>query len=210
MDATVIPSTYALAVIDGGGIPVILPPEDDSVDIISAIDGLVISGGPDIDPSMYGADLDPDTLDTYPKQDRREIGLIKASIEADLPVLGICRGMQIMCVAEGGSMHQHLPKTSGHESHGSWNGAFSDHEVTFEQGTEIQRIMGECVSVNSTHHQGVRDSGGLKVTGRANHDGLIESVTYEHLKFFHGLQWHPERMNQYQMYAALVNAARGS
>ncbi|MBP03620.1 MAG: gamma-glutamyl-gamma-aminobutyrate hydrolase [Euryarchaeota archaeon] len=210
MDATVIPSTYALAVIDGGGIPVILPPEDDSVDIISAIDGLVISGGPDIDPSMYGADLDPDTLDTYPKQDRREIGLIKASIEADLPVLGICRGMQIMCVAEGGSMHQHLPKTSGHESHGSWNGAFSDHEVTFEQGTEIQRMMGECVSVNSTHHQGVRDSGGLKVTGRANHDGLIESVTYEHLKFFHGLQWHPERMNQYQMYAALVNAARGS
>jgi putative glutamine amidotransferase len=118
--------------------------------------------------------------------------------------------MQIMCVAEGGSMHQHLPKTSGHESHGSWNGAFSDHEVTFEQGTEIQRMMGECVSVNSTHHQGVRDSGGLKVTGRANHDGLIESVTYEHLKFFHGLQWHPERMNQYQMYAALVNAARGS
>jgi len=210
MDATVIPSTYALAVIDGGGIPVILPPEDDSVDIISAIDGLVISGGPDIDPSMYGADLDPDTLDTYPKQDRREIGLIKASIEADLPVLGICRGMQIMCVAEGGSMHQHLPKTSGHESHGSWNGAFSDHEVTFEQGTEIQRMMGECVSVNSTHHQGVRDSGGLKVTGRANHDGLIESVTYEHLKFFNGLQWHPERMNQYQMYAALVNAARGS
>jgi putative glutamine amidotransferase len=210
MDATVIPSTYALAVIDGGGIPVILPPEDDSVDIISAIDGLVISGGPDIDPSMYGADLDPDTLDTDPKQDRREIGLIKASIEADLPVLGICRGMQIMCVAEGGSMHQHLPKTSGHESHGSWNGAFSDHEVTFEQGTEIQRMMGECVSVNSTHHQGVRDSGGLKVTGRANHDGLIESVTYEHLKFFHGLQWHPERMNQYQMYAALVNAARGS
>ena len=159
---------------------------------------------------MYGADLDPDTLDTYPKQDLREIALIKASIEADLPVLGICRGMQIMCVAEGGSMHQHLPKTAGHESHGSWDGAFSNHGVTFEKGTEIHSVLGDSISVNSTHHQGVRDSGGLKVTGRANHDGLIESVVYEHLKFFHGLQWHPERINQYQMYAALVNAARSS
>ena len=210
MDATVIPATYALAVIDGGGIPVILPPEDGATEIISAMDGLVISGGPDIDPSMYGADLDPDTLDTYPKQDKREIALIKAAIKADLPLLGICRGMQIMCVAEGGSMHQHLPKTPGYESHGSWNGAFSDHEVTFKPGTEIHRVLGDSILVNSTHHQGVQDSGKLKVTGRASHDGLIESVVYEHLKFFHGLQWHPERINQYQMYAALVDAARSS
>ena len=103
MDATVIPATYALAVIEGGGVPIIIPPEDDATEVISVIDGLVISGGPDIDPSMYGDDLDPDTLDTYPKQDMREIALIKAAIEADLPTLGICRGMQIMCVAEGGS-----------------------------------------------------------------------------------------------------------
>ena len=107
-------------------------------------------------------------------------------------------------------MHQHLPKTPGYESHGSWNGAFSDHEVNFEHGTEIHRVLGDSISVNSTHHQGVRDSGSLKVTGRANHDGLIESVVHEDLKFFHGLQWHPERINQYQMYAALVNAARSS
>ena len=140
----------------------------------------------------------------------REIALIKAAIEADLPTLGICRGMQIMCVAEGGSMHQHLPKTPGYESHGSWNGAFSDHEVNFEPGTEIQRVLGDSISVNSTHHQGVRDCGNLKVTGRANHDGLIESVVYDHLKFFHGLQWHPERINQYQMYSALVDATRSS
>ena len=106
MDATVIPATYALAVMEGGGIPVILPPEDGAIDVISAIDGLVISGGPDINPSMYGAELDPDTLDTYPNQDRREIALIKASIDADLPVLGICRGMQMLNYWSGGKLNK--------------------------------------------------------------------------------------------------------
>ena len=95
------PATYSIAIVQSGGIPVILPPDDRMPDVIHALDGLVISGGPDIDPSMYGAELDPNTLDTYPLQDQREKMLIEAAIETDLPILGICRGMQMMCVVEG-------------------------------------------------------------------------------------------------------------
>ena len=210
MDATVMPATYSIAIVQSGGIPVILPPDDRMPDVIHALDGLVISGGPDIDPSMYGAELDPNTLDTYPLQDQREKLLIEAAIETDLPILGICRGMQMMCVVEGGHMHQHLPNTNGYESHGSWNGGVSDHHVELVPGTLVHSELGPKVSVNSTHHQGVENAGSLVVTGRASHDGLIEAVEKPSHRFFHGVQWHPERINQFQMYSALVRAARGS
>ncbi len=210
MNATVIPAAYSIAIIESGGVPVILPPEDEVPDVLAALDGLVISGGPDIHPMNYGEELDPDTLDTYPQQDRRELALIRAALEWDLPTLGICRGMQMMCVALGGKMHQHLPKTPGHESHGSWNGGTSEHEVELIPGTLIHREFGKTVSVNSTHHQGVYDPGELTVVGRAVHDGLIEAVEKTDRRFFQGLQWHPERISQFQMYSALVRAARGS
>ena len=182
LDAVVIPTTYHKMVSRCGGIPILIPPGS-STEIIDNIDGLIISGGPDISPEIYGQENGKFTIETYPEQDASEIALIKSAIKNDLPLLCICRGFQLLCAIHDGSLHQHLPQTDGYEEHGGWDGNVTEHGVNIIEGSRLEEIMGDKITVNSTHHQGVKDPGSLRVTAFSSHDGLIEAVEIEKLSF---------------------------
>ena len=206
--AAILPSAYVSAVERAGGIPMIIPPAGDMTVLLEAIDGLIISGGPDVSPEQYGQKPEPMTVEFYPNQDETEIGLISEALERDLPLLGVCRGMQILSVAHGGSLHQHLDNTPGHEGHGGYDGISTEHSVIVEENSLLCSLMGTSFSVNSTHHQGVSDPGSLSISAVAGHDGLIEAVERRDKKFCLGVQWHPERYGHDLLFAALVEAAR--
>jgi len=187
----------------------IIPPAGDMSNLLESIDGLIVSGGPDVSPSRYGQEPGPMTKEFYPEQDETEMGLISSALEMDMPILGVCRGMQILSIAHGGSLHQHLDDTPGHEGHGGYDGVSTDHDVIVEKDSILAGLMGTSFTVNSTHHQGVADPGTLAVSAIAEHDGLIEAVERRDKKFCIGVQWHPERKGHHLLFAALVEAARG-
>ena len=206
--AAILPSAYVSAVERAGGIPMIIPPAGDMTVLLEAIDGLIISGGPDVSPEQYNQHPGPMTVEFYPNQDETEIGLISEALERDLPLLGVCRGMQILSVVHGGTLHQHLDDTPGHEGHGGYDGTSTDHSVIVEQDSLLCSLMGESFSVNSTHRQGVSDPGSLTISAVAGHDGLIEAVERRDKKFCLGVQWHPEQYGHDLLFSALVEAAR--
>ena len=206
--AAILPSAYVSAVERAGGIPMIIPPAGDMTVLLEAIDGLIISGGPDVSPEQYNQHPGPMTVEFYPNQDETEIGLISEALERDLPLLGVCRGMQILSVVHGGTLHQHLDDTPGHEGHGGYDGTSTDHSVIVEQDSLLCSLMGESFSVNSTHHQGVSDPGSLTISAVAGHDGLSEPVERRDKKFCLGVQWHPEQYGHDLHFSALVEAAR--
>ena len=210
MDAAILPSTYTSAIERAGGIPILIPPSSFSTSILDKISGIVIAGGPDIDPSEYGEEPYSSTASYYPEQDSSERALIEEALDRDLPMLCVCRGMQLLSIIHGGRLHQHLDNTPGFEGHGSYDGQSSEHAVTTNDGSKISSLMGSQIIVNSTHHQGVSNAGSLMVTAHANHDGLIEAVERPDLKFCIGVQWHPERMggNHDILYSELVKSAR--
>lgn len=206
--AAILPSAYVSSVERAGGIPMIIPPAGDMTVLLEAIDGLIISGGPDVSPEQYNQHPGPMTVEFYPNQDETEIGLISEALERDLPLLGVCRGMQILSVVHGGTLYQHLDDTPGHEGHGGYDGTSTDHSVIVEQDSLLCSLMGESFSVNSTHHQGVSDPGSLTISAVAGHDGLIEAVERRDKKFCLGVQWHPEQYGHDLLFSALVEAAR--
>ena len=187
----------------------IIPPAGDMTSLLDSIDGLIVSGGPDISPANYNEEPGPMTTEFYPEQDYSEMGLIERALERDMPLLGICRGMQILSVAHGGRMHQHLDTTPGHEGHGGFFGKSTEHGVVVEGDSQLAGIMGDSFTVNSLHHQGVSDAGSLDVSARADHDGLIEGVERRDKKFCIGVQWHPERKGHDLLFSALIQAASG-
>ncbi len=207
--AAILPSAYISMVDKAGGVPMIIPPAGDMTILLDSIDGLIVSGGPDISPANYNEEPGPMTTEFYPEQDYSEMGLIERALERDMPLLGICRGMQILSVAHGGRMHQHLDTTPGHEGHGGFFGKSTEHGVVVERGSQLASIMGDSFTVNSLHHQGVSDAGSLEVSARADHDGLIEGVERKDKKFCLGVQWHPERKGHDLLFSALIQAARG-
>ena len=207
--AAILPSAYISMVDKVGGVPMIIPPAGDMTILLDSIDGLIVSGGPDISPANYNEEPGPMTTEFYPEQDYSEMGLIERALERDMPLLGICRGMQILSVAHGGRMHQHLDTTPGHEGHGGFFGKSTEHGVVVERGSQLASIMGDSFTVNSLHHQGVSDAGSLEVSARAEHDGLIEGVERKDKKFCLGVQWHPERKGHDLLFSALIQAARG-
>ena len=207
--AAILPSAYISMVDKVGGVPMIIPPAGDMPMLLDSIDGLIVSGGPDISPANYNEEPGPMTTEFYPEQDYSEMGLIERALERDMPLLGICRGMQILSVAHGGRMHQHLDTTPGHEGHGGFFGKSTEHGVVVEGGSQLASIMGDSFTVNSLHHQGVSDAGSLEVSARADHDGLIEGVERKDKKFCLGVQWHPERKGHDLLFSALIQAARG-
>jgi putative glutamine amidotransferase len=183
----------------------VLPPDGSDADVLGMLDGLVLAGGADLDPEWYGAPAEPLT-DTRPARDAGELLLTRAALDADLPVLGVCRGMQLLVVAAGGRLHQHLPDVLGHEKHRPAPGVYGSQPARFTDGSRIAALMGDDVEINCYHHQGVADPGTLTVTGRAD-DGLPEAVEDPARRFVLGVQWHPEVTRDERLFGALVRAA---
>ena len=214
--AHVLARSYSDQVQRAGGLAVLLPPDpragDDPEPWMDLLDGLIITGGADIDPAAYGAEPHPLTQGTVPERDAFEIALARAAMERDLPLLGVCRGMQVMNVARGGSLIQHLPDDVGHEDHRRVMGTFdnADHDVRLAAGSLAERVAGETIhATKSHHHQGVDGIGeGLDVTGWATIDDLPETIEDPSCGFALGVQWHPEADDRSQLIAALVEAAR--
>jgi putative glutamine amidotransferase len=214
-EAMLLPRAYLDAVQEAGGLALILPVDpavmDDPGQLLARLDGLVLAGGADIDPHCYGEDPHPETVGTVPERDAFEIALVRGAIERDMPVLGICRGMQLINVARGGTLLQHLPERFGHEEHrrvpGSFDGA--DHDVTLSEGSLAARAAGELVhATKSHHHQGVDRVGeGLLVTGISAFDGHTEAIEMPAQTFVLGVQWHPEADPASPVVGALVAAA---
>ncbi len=208
--AVLIPDRYVSAVLDAGGLPVVIPPDaavaGRPLDVVRRLDALVISGGPDIAPARYGARRHPRTEPSWPVRDESELALARAAADADLPLLGICRGMQVMVVAAGGSLHQHLPDVVGDDRHRPDDGA--THPLRCVPGSLAARILGTERAVSSDHHQGVADPVTLHVTGRVD-DGTIEVVEDPSRAFMLGVQWHAERDDDRAVLHALVESAGG-
>jgi putative glutamine amidotransferase len=207
--------TYPAAVQRAGALALVLPPdpaaETDPDPLLDHVDGLLLAGGADVDPASYGAMPHPETGLTWPERDRFEIALARRAIERRLPVLGACRGMQILNVALGGTLQQHLPDVVGTDEHRHTPGLFGDHEVTLEPGSLAARAVGsERSTVKSHHHQGVADLGdGLVATGWSPDDRLIEAIELAGDAYVLGVLWHPEEDEASRVIASLVEAARG-
>jgi putative glutamine amidotransferase len=204
--AALIPWNYVNKLQAAGATVVILPPDADNHDAISRLDGLVMAGGADIEPARYGAAHQEGTDKPRVERDASELGLYRAAREANLPVFGICRGLQIMAVAHGGSLHQHLPDVVGNTLHRDAPGTFNNHGATFTPGSLIADLVGTTeVTVNSSHHQAVDSPGDLTVTGYAE-DGTIEVCEDPSAEFVLGVQWHPEFSNDEQVSENLFRA----
>jgi putative glutamine amidotransferase len=216
--AVLLPHNYVQAVQRAGGLALMIPPDPDLAgepqQVLDLIDGLLLAGGADIDPSCYGQKAHPETVDTVPERDVFEIALARAAIERDIPVLGICRGMQLINVACGGTLVQHLPERVGHKEHRRVLGSFdgSDHDVVLAEGSLAAGAAGEVAhATKSHHHQGVDRLGqSLIVSGVSSLDDLPEAVELRNRRFVLGVQWHPEADPASNVVGAFVEAARES
>ncbi|MEA2233903.1 MAG: putative glutamine amidotransferase [Solirubrobacteraceae bacterium] len=215
LPAYLLPRSYVDAVQRAGAMALLLAPDpaltEDPDEVLDRIDGLMLAGGADIEPAAYGADAHAETIGSVPERDAFELSLVRRTLERDLPLLAICRGMQVMNIAYGGTLHQHLPDLLRHHEHrrvlGSFDGA--DHDVRLAPGSLAARATGENVhAAKSHHHQGVDRVGeGLLVTGWSQIDDLPEALEVPGNRFALGVQWHPEADETSRLIGALVAAA---
>ncbi|MGZ3463455.1 MAG: gamma-glutamyl-gamma-aminobutyrate hydrolase family protein [Gemmatimonadaceae bacterium] len=215
--SAVLPAGYVDAVRRAGGLALMIAPEQELVadpdELLDRVDGLIISGGVDVDPSAYGAEPHPETKGCTPERDVFEVALVRRAVELDMPVLGVCRGMQVLNIAYGGTLLQHLPETFGHHEHRRVPGNFdeADHDVRLVPNSLAAAAAGELLhTTKSHHHQGVDVIGeGLVVTGRSAIDELSEAIELPDRRFVLGVQWHPEADERSRVIGALVQAAAG-
>jgi len=211
MPAAVLPHGYLDGVVAAGGVPVLLPPVGDvTADLLSRVDGLIVAGGADVDPVHYGAARAPATSPPRPDRDLSEHLLIEAAIANGVPLLAVCRGMQLLNVVLGGTLHQHLPDVVGNTDHLPTLGVFGRVPVKVLPDTRLSAIVGSEVDVHCHHHQAVDVLGvGLVPVAWAG-DGIVEAVELPDPEFVLGVQWHPEEDGvDRRLFEALVSAARG-
>ena len=206
--AALIPFAYVRAVERAGGRALLVPPDDDGVEeTLDALDGLILSGGNDVDPAAYGAEPHAATGGVRPERDRGELALLEGALARDMPVLAVCRGSQLLNVARGGDLVQHLPDVVGDEKHKHTPGTFADHDVALEEGTRLKSLLGDRAPVKSHHHQGFGRLGdGLRVAAHAE-DGTIEAVEDPGRRFALGVLWHPEAGEDMRLFEELVREA---
>ena len=207
--AVLVPYDYVRMLEAAGARPLVVPPSTDAVEeTLDVLDGLLISGGPDLDPALYGADAHEATDEPRTARDAGELALLTAALERDLPVLAVCRGSQLLNVARGGDLVQHLPETIGHEGHKHEPGTFSEHGVEVKAGTRLGSLVGGHAPVHSHHHQGFGRVGeGLVETAWAD-DGSLEGIEDPTRRFALGVLWHPEAGEDTALFEALVDEAR--
>jgi putative glutamine amidotransferase len=209
--AALVPHAYVDHVLAAGGIPVIVPPAATSTPemlgaLTERLDGLILVGGPDLDPAGYGQDPDPLSQQPAPERDAAETALLLRMRQQSRPVLGICRGVQVMAVAAGGQLIQHLPDTLAHEGHSPEPGVYGEHAVSILPGSQLHSILGPDSRVSSYHHQGLADHPGFVATAWAP-DGTVEAIEDPDLPFCIGVLWHPEVGTDPRLFRALIAAA---
>lgn len=209
LPAALIPLDYVDAVERAGGRALLIPPSEDGVEeTLSVLDGVVFSGGADVDPGMYGADAHPETDVPQARRDAGELALLQAALERDLPTLAICRGFQLLNVARGGDLIQHLPEEVGNDVHKQVPGEFAVHPVEVREGSRLGSIVGATPEVTSHHHQALGRLGDGLVESAWAADGTLEAVEDPSRRFLVGVQWHPEASEDAALFEALVEQAR--
>jgi putative glutamine amidotransferase len=211
LPAALVPLHYVESVHEAGGRALLVPPSDDAIDeTLDVLDGLVFSGGIDIDPTRYGAERHPATDPAQAHRDEGELKLLEAALARDLPTLAICRGFQLLNVLRGGDLIQHLPDEVGHEGHRETLGVFSQHPVEIRAGTRLESILGpRHGAVRSSHHQGVGRVGVGLVESAYAEDGSLEAIEDPSRRFALGVLWHPEMEDDdKRLFEALVVEAR--
>lgn len=208
--ADLLPADYANSVEKAGGVPVLLPPlasEEAARIALSRVDGLLIAGGADINPARYGQEPDPHVTFWQDDRDAWEMWLLAEADHQRLPTLGICRGMQMMAVAAGGSLVQHLPDFIGHNGHGGTEAGYSSTDVTVEESGRLAGLVAGRLTVPSHHHQAVAEHPGFRIAAQ-DADGVTQAIEADGDRFAVGVQWHPETADDLGVFQGLVVAAR--
>jgi gamma-glutamyl-gamma-aminobutyrate hydrolase PuuD len=208
-DSALVPADYVRAVEVAGGRPMLVPPSENAVEeTLDVLDAVIFSGGSDLDPGTYGQEPHPETKGVVADRDRAELGLLEAALARDMPVLAVCRGSQVLNVALGGDLVQHLPDVVGHDDHKHTPGEYADHEVELVEETRLGALLGDHAPVKSHHHQGFgRLGAGLREAARAE-DGTVEALEDPARRFALGVLWHPEAGEDMRLFEALVEEAR--
>lgn len=210
--ASFLPAVYVEGVTSAGGIAMLLPPQpvdDDVVDrVLDGLDGLVITGGRDVDPARYGQAPHSSTDEPALDRDAWEFALVRGALARGLPVLGICRGAQVLNVALGGTLHQHLPDVVGHYQHQLGNAVFSTSKIQTVPGTRLAALIGTTTDAQCYHHQAIAELGKGLMASAWDPDGVIEAVEKHGDAFVVAVQWHPEeRLDDLRLFAGVVDAA---
>ena len=210
-EAALLPAPYVRAVERAGGVPVLLPPTTTrgAEAVVRSLDGIVFSGGGDLEPGLYGAERHHETGPPQPARDRYEFALIRAVIEADLPFLAVCRGIQVLNVAREGDLVQHLPDAVGHDRHAPVPGKMGSHEVRITLASTLGKVLGDHADVPTYHHQAVRRLGKGLVAVAWTDDQVVEAIELQGHRFGLGVQWHPEEGDDPRLFEALVAEAAG-
>ncbi|MDH6197410.1 putative glutamine amidotransferase [Mycobacterium frederiksbergense] len=213
LQASFLPQIYFEGVTRAGGIALLLPPQPVDSDIadrvLDRVDGLVITGGPDVDPARYGQQPHSSTDKPATERDAWEFALLEAALRRGIPMLGVCRGTQLLNTALGGTLHQHLPDVIGHTHHQKGDAVFGTSAVRTVPNTKLAALIGESSDAQCYHHQAIDRLGDGLVVSARDTDGVIEAVELPGEHFVLGVQWHPEeRLDDLRLFTAVVDAAR--